>query len=609
MNEKINKQKTINIVILLLIFIAGGLIHYFYGYFSKSIDVLPDELRYYSIAKSIFNGDGMSIRSFATDYQKMGYTLFLVPFFFIKNGLLRVKAITLANSFLMMSSIFPMYGIMSRIRISNKVKMIFLALFIVFPDVMYTATFMAEIMYWPILLLFIYLWMVNREKKSYILSIILGIICYIGYSTKEVFLAVLLGVVVFELLFPISEHLFNKKEGRKLRDNYKAKKLVQMAIVVVSFVAVYFIIKLVFFWGLGNSYDQMGIDAIDSPEEFGYMIYGFFYYIAAIIITCFVLPFLLPAMMYKNTDKNLRELYVFNILSLLSIVATVAYTITVREDYGDIIPRLHFRYLGPLLIIAIIVFIRCLENKKLDFKLKKGNVVAIVITLFLSFGLFRGVTVKTGVDQFVLDWVYLITESAGDVLGIFIVDAIIVVAVVVILALIVKKKRGAAIVCVFLAMGILGIIGSVTARNRLEDYMYRDPEMVQEAINLNEVFLNTDDNILYVGQQKEYGDENKCMDTYMDRSSKIYYVSREGLSVAYLGNGYVREMEIPVHLNLWKNTYKNVDSIDYVIENVSNNEDYNVRIDNLTPVEELSGNYYKVYKNNNSKTLEIKKGE
>ncbi len=609
MNKKINKQKTINIVVLFLIFIVGGLIHYFYGYFSKSIDVLPDELRYYSIAKSIFNGDGLSIRSFATDYQKMGYTLFLVPFFIIKNGLLRVKAITLANSLLMMSSIFPMYGIMNRIRISNKVKMIFLALFIVFPDVMYSATFMAEIMYWPILLLFIYLWMVNREKNSYILSIVLGIICYIGYSTKEVFLAILLGIVLFELVFPILEYLFNKQEGCRLRDGYKAKKWVQVALVFASFVAVYFIIKLVFFWGLGNSYDQMGIDAIDSPKEFGYMIYGFFYYIAAIIIACFVLPFLLPGMLYKKVDRQVRELYVFNVICLISVVATVAYTITVREDYADIIPRLHFRYLGPLLIIAIIVFIRCIDDEKLDFKLKKSNVIAIVITLFISFGLFRGVTVITGVDQFVLDWVYLITEATGEVLGIFIVDAIIVISIVVMLALVVRRKNSVAIICIFIAMGVLGIIGSVTARERLEEYMYRDEEMVQETIKLNEFFSNTDDNILYIGQQKQYSDENKCMDTYMDRSARIYYVSREGLYKADPGNGIVSEMVIPVHLNLWKNKYRNIETIDYVIENVSNDENYNVRVDNLTPVEELSGNYYKVYKNNNNKVLEIKKGE
>ena len=87
---KSKNRRIINIIILMCIFLLGSVLHYFYCYFSKSIDVLPDEIRYYSIARSIFQGDGLTFRGVATDYQKMGYTLFLVPFFLIKNGILRM---------------------------------------------------------------------------------------------------------------------------------------------------------------------------------------------------------------------------------------------------------------------------------------------------------------------------------------------------------------------------------------------------------------------------------------------------------------------------------------------------------------------------------------
>ena len=560
------KQSKINLIILIVIFLVGTVIHFVIGNFCKSIDVLPDEIRYYSIARSIFQGDGLTFRGVATDYQKMGYTLFLVPFFLIKNGILRMKAITLANSLVMMLSVFPLYGIMNKLKISNKIKMVFLAIFIFFPDLMYSATFMAEVLYWPILLLFIYLWMVNREKSSYIISVILGIICYVGYSTKEIFLAILLGVVAFEILFPIVEHLFNNQDKtRKLKDNYKSKRLIQLLITAVSFAVMYLIIKLIFFRGLGNSYDQTSIDAIASPEKFGYMVYGFFYYLAAIMIACFVITIILPGMLYRQHNDRARELYVGNILWILSSVATIAYTITVREDFGDIIPRLHFRYIGPLIIIALIIYIYSIDNKKIEIRIKKSVVITIAVTLFVSFGLFRGVTVITGVDQFILDWVYCITEHLGAFWGIFLVDAIIVIAVVIVVTLLAKGKNKHAIIITLVTLGLLGIFNSVTAKERLVKYMLRDEDLVQETIELNDKLNSVDGGILYVGEAYEYSDTCKCVDTFIDKNKTMYYVSKEGLKKTGLGVYDVNELSIPMQLNLWKMNNDNIESIDYVV--------------------------------------------
>lgn len=602
------KQKVINYVLLICIFGVGVVLHYFYGTFSKSIDVLPDEIRYYSIARSIFQGDGLTFRGVATDYQKMGYTLFLVPFFLIKNGILRMKAITLANSCLMMSSIFPIYGIMNKLDISNRVKLLFLTVFIVFPDLMYSATFMAEVLYWPILLVFIYLWMVNRERCSYVLSIILGVICYIGYSTKEIFLAVLLSVILFELLFPTIEHfVFNRNNGKKIKTYYESKRIIQMILLVAAFAIVYLIIKLIFFWGLGNSYDQMGIEAIASPKKFGYMIYGFMYYIAAIFVACFLLPLILPAMQYSQLKDRVRETYIYNTLCLVMAIATVAYTITVREDYGDLIPRLHFRYIGPFVILAIIIFIKTLDYVKNDFKLKKSHIITIVITMLFTFGLFRGVTVITGVDQFTLDWVVLITDHLGDVWGQLLVFALIVIVVVLTMILLSHKRHNIVVILTMAFMLALGIINSITAKERLVEYMYRDENLVQETLELNDFLSGIEGGVLYVGEANQYSDSCKCVDTFVDRNSKMYYVSREGLSNLEDGIHSVSDISIPMQLNLWKMKHDNIESIEYIVENVTNTENYNVEVTNITPVEEIGGTYYKVYKNNDSASLSIKK--
>ena len=72
-------KKVVSGIWLIGIFVVGVIFHYYYGYFSKSIEVLPDEIRYYSIARSMFFGDGLLFRGEATDYQKIGYALYLMP--------------------------------------------------------------------------------------------------------------------------------------------------------------------------------------------------------------------------------------------------------------------------------------------------------------------------------------------------------------------------------------------------------------------------------------------------------------------------------------------------------------------------------------------------
>ena len=309
-------KKVVSGIWLIGIFVVGVIFHYYYGCFSKSIEVLPDEIRYYSIARSMFFGDGLLFRGAATDYQKIGYALYLMPFFLIKNGILRMKAITLGNAIIMMASIFPLYGIMKRLHMSQKAKFIFLTCFIIFPDLMYSASFMAETLYWPIVMLFIYLWMVNREKKSILISIIMGLVAYIGYLTKEIFLALILSIVFYEIVYPIIEYLVEKK-AKKLKEYYNAKSLINTVIIVGVFVLAHIIIKTSFFYGLGNSYDQMGIEAIMSVKKILYLMYSAIYYVAAVFISCLMLPMLVPAFVYNKLNKEMRSIYFLNIITKL----------------------------------------------------------------------------------------------------------------------------------------------------------------------------------------------------------------------------------------------------------------------------------------------------
>ena len=212
-------------IIIFAIFVLGSVFHYFYGTFDKSVELLPDELRYYCMARSIYLGDGLTFKGLPLSYTKFGYMLFLAPFFAVGDGILRVKLITLFSSIVMMTSIFPLYGIMNRLNLSDKLKTFILISFMVFPGLMMSATYMSEVLYWPLMFLFIYLWLLNRDKKNIIVSIALGIIGYYGYAVKEVFLGVIVSVVIFEILFPIVSYFTDKKDNRLSLKTYYDKKL------------------------------------------------------------------------------------------------------------------------------------------------------------------------------------------------------------------------------------------------------------------------------------------------------------------------------------------------------------------------------------------------
>ena len=73
--------------------------------FTRAVRVYPDELRYFGIAQSLFNGEGISIRTIATNFQKIGYSLVLMPVFAVKDAALRLHAIGLVNIVIMNLSV------------------------------------------------------------------------------------------------------------------------------------------------------------------------------------------------------------------------------------------------------------------------------------------------------------------------------------------------------------------------------------------------------------------------------------------------------------------------------------------------------------------------
>ena len=373
-----NKKININIefLVVILLFAISVAIRFLIANRIRNIAIIPDEYRYYLLASSIYTGKGLSIHNFPTEYQKILYSVFLSPAFAFDNIFLRFSVIALINSLLISSGIFPYYLLIKKI-LKNKTNIIICtALYIFSSDLSYSHTLMSEVLFLPLCMWFIYLFYIiiskEENKKYYILPIILGLLLYALYLTKEI-----------ALVFLISYFLILLYKLLKKEINLKSEEIKKFIIFLATFAIIFIIFKLTLFAGFGNSYDQQSIDALFKHGSIEFLIYSFLWFIATFIISLFIFPIILPILNYNQLSKNEKKLYNYLIILLTISSLVIAYTISIREDFYFQTIRFHERYVNYLYIIFIIYFCKCLELKNNEiFKNKNAWIITFCLIVY-----------------------------------------------------------------------------------------------------------------------------------------------------------------------------------------------------------------------------------
>ena len=107
-NANIRRRNTASLVALaVLLFVIATALHIAWGWFPKSIDVMPDEMRYLDTARSLFCGDGLVLRGDPSTFQKILYPLAIMPALLFPDGPTQVQAINVLNSIYACSTVFP----------------------------------------------------------------------------------------------------------------------------------------------------------------------------------------------------------------------------------------------------------------------------------------------------------------------------------------------------------------------------------------------------------------------------------------------------------------------------------------------------------------------
>lgn len=603
-----------------LLYLAGVAVHFVIGNFPRKVNVLADEALYFSMAQSIHNGGGPLCLNAHTGFNKVMYPLLLSPLFGIDDPVMRVKMITLFNSALILSSVFLVYLIGKELKLCRGTMILAVLITLLFPDLMYSNSFMSENLAFPLVLLAVWVWLKSEgcEKRGrrLVYSAALGCLGYIGYLCKDTFLAFLLTFAVFELLYPLFLFLVYRKDApdKKIREYYNVNALIGCGTAITVFTLCFVLGNILLFGGGANHGGVIsgGLNKLfGNAYAFFYLLYAFVYYLSASVIAVLALPIVLPAARFKETERDTQSVFSFLILYLVISCAMVAYTIGINEDIGASLPRVHLRYMGAILLLLIVVFLKFPQDKP-EERVSGKQCAATVMISALACAVMKGINYVT-IDQSMLN-VYLmmseklppLTHVKDDLVFYPASAAFFLILTAVALIVVYYKNRSSRKAAVIFAAFTLAVCFQ---NNRLEIEEYRtdfsaDPEMISEIMTANGYLddIGGQKRILYISNENR-AENSKLLITYFDHTENICHSNVKDIGEMAGESGVidVRNAEFRTNFYGFTYSYDRFDGFDYIITDGGSE----IELKGVTPISEASGDFYALYKNDDPAAVEI----
>lgn len=611
-----SESKKRDIIFVLFLYAAGVIIHYIMGNFPKAIETYGDELLYLTIAQSIHNGTGIMCMNAATNFKKVLYSLFLSPFFGIEDAVLRIHMINLFNSMLIMTSLILVYFIAKELKFKRGSMILTLLIAFVWPDMMNSMGFMAENLHWPLVLLFIYLWLKSKRSGNiWGYSALLGCLCYIGYLCKDIFVAIFLSYVVFEIIYPFLVFLINHGENKcRLKECFSKKNIIGAVIFIIFFAICYIVGNRILYSGVDSTVSGVisaGFSRLADPYTLGYLFYNFLYYIAAVLIATLIMPVVYSVMNLKKMDKFLQMFFVFLLLYFVVSCGMISYTISTIEDLGRIISTVHLRYIGPVLLLFVVVFLRLLQDK-FDFQDKNRGTqltAALIVLTFASF-IFKGTIEGSTTSHCMLNLYRKIKETfvpltvSSDKLVIYsyvlIVLALLAVVVIVVHCFYIygfNKISSILFTVIFLGVSIY---------NNYFEYLQCyatygiDENMINSIVAINEWFDEANGKRILYLTDGVFGKGHKTVMTYFNQNKYLYSMTFEVFQ-GFADSNVVAVPDTEFRSYLYKNRYNRIDGFDYILVDSA----LEIKFKNISLIEEVSNDYFRLYKNDDPTTVEL----
>lgn len=630
-------EQNVSFHFVLLMFFVLVAINMAFSYYMKVISVYNDELYYMSIARNIFNGNGPVIDIRGGGFEKILYSLLLVPTFLIKDALVRVNVISILNCVVVASSIFPVWFIAKDIKLSKKNTIIALIITLVFPDFALCTLFMSEVLYIPLVLWFIHVWFVCSQKPTVKNGVILGVVGYLCYFTKEVFLAVPVACVALEVVYPLIAYWTrDKSEPAKVREFYSGKKFLNLGIFLAVFAVMHIAVKFIFFRNIpSNVYSVGGIfDGLFTGYNILHTVYQVVYSIAAVMIAVLIVPVVYPIFRYRVLDDSVRKLYCFCVIALLATFAVTALTVGRNELEGTTVLRVLSRYFSSFVLLLLILFLKSIEKDFEDNGGKRRYWGVILLATVVPCFLFKGARISAP-DTGLLDVYYNFRNSVGELtmsseqlveyfgntsrytwgnevpivipLYVILFSALITLFVIGFHALYTHRREHQARMLSIAFIIILMAANSMSVRtySKINNVAYS--LTVSEVQKLNTYLKeNTEPcNILYL-LDGATSDIKRAMDTYLTlgRGQHIYPVLASELDIEKMRKNDFRSTAIKIEYLYFSDTPNPViiENFDYIVVDFNAKFKTN-KLAGIEKVEDVDTLYFTLYKNTNPSTV------
>ncbi len=163
--------------------------------------VIIDEHLYYSMARSIANGEGLLLMGQPADYSSILYSLVISPVYLLPEGTNYLHLIQLWNILLMNLSVIPLYCLARDVIGDRKTAIVTAALGLLAPDMMLGGYVMSEVLLFPLICTMMYAAYRYFVHKKALHLAAAGVIGGLIYFTKpgQVIPAVVLLILVLTM--------------------------------------------------------------------------------------------------------------------------------------------------------------------------------------------------------------------------------------------------------------------------------------------------------------------------------------------------------------------------------------------------------------------------
>lgn len=397
--------------IIIVAYIVAAAVYYYFASKIRKIVIFPDEQLYYSIAKSILTKHSIVVMNLPCDFHNVLYSICLIPAFLMQTKAAQYTIIGLINSFLITSGIFPVY-LIGRKFTDKSGAVLCALLYLINPNMAWSATLMSENLYVPLALWGLYLMTDlielslkndDRSLKKYLkLSFITGLIIFILFTCKEITLFFIATYGVY-IIFRIFRNLIAEcKNKRNIKKSEKAEKsavnsesdslsknikninqinnlnlissknlFLSLLSLGIGFALPYVIFRFYIFADSEDSYfNNMSSQYLMSLDAKGALsfVYDIAYFIIMSLLAFTIIPFAICFTNQKKMSRTARHTFYFILIFMAVAAVVVSYTISIHEDFEAVHPNAHIRYITYIFPVLMILMMHALRKRSDDKK-------------------------------------------------------------------------------------------------------------------------------------------------------------------------------------------------------------------------------------------------